>query len=79
MLTSYILSFDSFEAHSDFRDLLDKYHLHYIIHVEDVDDERFYFVVLHKYVFNHFRVQEVLESFNYRVRCYNRSLSALFK
>lgn len=78
MLSTCIVSFDSFEDFNDFCKDLDSYHFHYLIHFEDRDDIRYFVVVLHKAVYNHFKVQEFLKSYDYKYKSFNRSLSSIF-
>lgn len=77
MLTTYVISFSSVEDFKDFCKDLESYNFRYIIHVEDVDDSRYFFVILHKGIYYHYKVQEFLKSYTYNVKSFNRSLSSL--
>lgn len=78
MLTTYALAFHSFEDFNNFITDLNSYNLRHLVHIEDVGDRRYFIVILHKCVYNHYKVREVLGFYNYSLKSFNRSLSSLF-
>lgn len=79
MLTTYAIAFPAFEDFNDFIDKLNSWNLRHLIHIEDDDEQRYFIVILHKNIYNHYKVREFLESYNYSLKSFNRSLSSLFE
>lgn len=77
MLTTYAISFVCVEDFNNFCSELDSLHFNYITHIENDGEFRFFIVVMHKYSFNYYKVQEFLKSYHYKYKSYNRSLSSL--
>lgn len=77
MLTTYVISFDSVDDFKDFCNDLKSYNLRHLIHIEDIDGTPYYIVILHRVIYHHFKVQQLLKSYTYKVKSFNRSLSSL--
>lgn len=77
MLTTYVISFDSVEDFKDFCNDLESYNLRHLIHIESVDVTPYYIVILHRVIYNHFKVQQLLKSYTYKVKSLNRPLSSI--
>lgn len=71
MLTTYVISFDSVEDFQDFCNDLESYNLRHLIHIEIVDETPYYIVILHRVIYNHFKVQQLLKSYTYKVKSLN--------
>lgn len=76
MLTTYVISFDSKDDFRDFCNDLESYNIRHLIHLENIDDSLHYIVILHRVIYNHFKVQQLLKSYTYKVKSFNRSLSS---
>lgn len=67
MLTINLIAFESYEDFNDFINDLASFQFHHLIHTEEVDETRYFIVALHNNVYNHFKVQEFLKSYNFKL------------